>query len=70
MKREQSFLKAARTGDLKKITGILNDRSVNIDLNHADDYGNTALIIASENGHVDIVHALLVDDRINPNLEN
>jgi ankyrin repeat protein len=64
---EQDFLNAARTGDQETFLNILNDQSININPNHADEDGYTALIWAAENGHGDIVSALLADERVDPN---
>ena len=39
---EQDFLNAARTGDQETFLNILNDQSININPNHADEDGYTA----------------------------
>ena len=67
---EQEFLNAARTGDQKTFLNILNDHSTNIDPNQADEHGETVLIIAAQNGHIDIVRALLADKRVDPDHPN
>jgi ankyrin repeat protein len=47
---------AARDGDLEKVQCLLNQ---GIDVDSTDEDGNTALIIASNEGHIDIVQLLL-----------
>ena len=64
MSREQEFLNAARTGDQETFFNILNDQSININPDHTDKYGRTALILATENGQSDINRALIADPRI------
>ena len=44
MSREQESLNAARTGDQENFLNIPNDQSININPNHADKQGYTALI--------------------------
>jgi len=61
---EQDFLNAAKTGDQETFIRILNDQSIKIEPNHADEEGNTALIIAARYGHSNIVCALIDDPRI------
>lgn len=41
---EQDFLNAARTRDQENFLNIPNDQSININPNHADKQGYTALI--------------------------
>jgi ankyrin repeat protein len=47
---------AASHGDLKKVQRLLNQ---GIDVDSTDKDGDTALILASEEGHLDIVNLLL-----------
>ncbi len=70
MRRVQEFLNAARTGDQETFLNILNDNSININPNHADERGNTALILATGTGQAAIVNMLLADERIDPNHAN
>jgi len=53
----KEFCDAASRGDLKRIEKILKEGKVGINGNHQ--YGNTALILASQNGHIEIVKSLL-----------
>ncbi|MEC8978449.1 MAG: ankyrin repeat domain-containing protein [Pseudomonadota bacterium] len=67
MSREQEFLNAAKTGDQETFIRILNDQSINIDPNHVDKQGVTALIWAAVWGQINIVRILLADTRVDPN---
>ena len=66
MSREQEFLNAAKTGDQETFLNILNDQSTNIDPNHTDIRGYTALMWAAKHGHSEIVSELLADVRVDP----
>ena len=70
MSREQEFLNAVRTGDQETFLKILNDQSTDIDPNHADQEGNTALILAAREGHAAIVDMLLTDSSVGPGHAN
>jgi len=50
---------AARVGDLKRVQEILKEGKV--DINKKDKNGNTALIWASQEGHIEIVKSLLAN---------
>tara|TARA_B100000989_G_C19504082_1_gene455644 strand:- start:1312 stop:1593 length:282 start_codon:yes stop_codon:yes gene_type:complete len=67
MSRQQDFLNAARTGDQETFLNILNDQSININSNHADEDGSTVLIWAAFHGHGDIVNMHLADGRVDLN---
>ncbi len=51
------FTLAARTGEFKKVEQMLTESWCDVD--QVDDNGNTALIIASENGNLKMVDFLL-----------
>jgi len=57
--RAEEFLDAARNGDLKRVQEILKKRKVNI--NKKDEDGRTALMLASEYGHIEVVKSLLAN---------
>ena len=63
------FLLAAEQGQVDNLKLILKSGALN-NYNCVDDNGNTALHIAIINNQVDIVDALLEDDKINPNEPN
>ena len=63
---ELDFLNAARTGDQENFLNIPNDQSININPNHADEQGYTALIWATPKDHSDIIRALLFHGRVDP----
>tara|TARA_B100000989_G_scaffold30192_1_gene19283 strand:+ start:90 stop:1010 length:921 start_codon:yes stop_codon:yes gene_type:complete len=67
---EQEFLNAARTGDQETFIRILNDQSIKIDPNHADEEGNTALMLAAREGHAAIVDMLLTGSSVGPGHAN
>ena len=67
MNVEQVFLNAAKTGDQETFFEILYDLSIDIDPNHADKYGRTALILAAREGHAAIVDMTLAHFRFDPN---
>ena len=53
------FLKAAESGDVQKVQALLDqDAEVNL----RDNFGDTALTLASRNGHIGVVQALLAKD--------
>jgi hypothetical protein len=58
---------AAQDGDLQNVTSLLQ-KSVNI--NAKDDYGDTALIKASNRGHSAIVAVLLQNEDLDVNLQD
>ena len=70
MRIEQEFLNAARTGDQETFIRILNDQSIKIDPNHADEEGNTALMLAAREGHAAIVDMLLTGSSVGPGHAN
>ena len=51
------FLKAALEGDIKTLKSLLEDK--NIDLEQRDEYGSTALILATFNSHTEAVRLLI-----------
>ena len=51
------FIKAAEEGNLAQITSLIKDQGINV--NGKNEYGETALIYASEKGHLDIVKYLV-----------
>lgn len=53
--KEEDFLNAVYTGDVKKVRALLQEVSANTQ----DKYGQTALMAASSEGHYDIVKLLL-----------
>jgi len=67
---EQAFLNAASIGDKETFLRILNNKSRSIDPNCYDQQNNTALILATNNGHNTIVSIILDDTRTNPNQVN
>jgi uncharacterized protein len=60
------FLAAAASGDTAKVAECLDQ---GIDVNVADEHGQTALMLASDQGHVDTVK-LLLRHGASPNLQN
>lgn len=59
LKRIKEFLYAAKTGKLKTIDSILQQKILIDATDPTDPLGNTALHLATENGHADIVLKLL-----------
>lgn len=53
--QSDDFIEAAKIGDIRKINSLLS----NVDINYKDSGGDTALILASMNGHIDIVKILI-----------
>jgi len=54
---DQSLIDAARAGDLDQVNSLLQEDSVNI--NNQDDQGKTAVNLAAEYGHNEVVKALV-----------
>lgn len=68
--RESQFslmelIQAARDGQLERVTQLL---TLVRNLNSTDEYGNTALIWASGNGHAAVVAQLLARADVNTNM--
>ena len=63
------FLAYAVQGNLKEIKCLIAENR-NLDLNYQDDFGYTALMIASEVGYLDLVLFLLDQESLNPSLSN
>jgi len=61
-----TFLAAAGSGFTVKVTESLNQ---GIEIDVTDEYGQTALMLAADQGHVDTVN-LLLQHRASPNLQN
>ena len=57
------LVKAAKDGDLGKVSNLLNKKEP---VNVQDDFGNTPLMLAAENDHLDVVTRLLA---ANPKLD-
>lgn len=51
------FAEACRVGNLERVRELLLDHR-DIDVNAVDDEGWTGLLLACDNGHADVVHAL------------
>jgi len=66
MDRISNFLAAAESGDTAKIAESLNQ---GIDVNVTDEHGQTALMVAADEGHVDTVK-LLLQHKASPDLQN
>jgi len=62
-----NFLKASGNGETETVEMLLEKGA---DVNEADIDGMTALMMASENGHKDVVEILLKEEGINVNLWN
>ncbi|KAL6046587.1 ankyrin repeat-containing protein [Balamuthia mandrillaris] len=62
------LVEAARYGELDEVKGLLNSPTPP-QVNFQDERGNTALMMASANGHHDIVRTLL-SAKADPNLSN
>jgi ankyrin repeat protein len=66
MNRIKNFFKATDSGDTGKVVKSLDQ---GIDISVTDQYGQTALMVASDRGHVDTVKLLLQRMAL-PNLQN
>ena len=66
MDRIITFYVAAESGDTAKIAESLNQ---GIDVNVTDEHGQTALMVAADEGHVDTVK-LLLQHKASPDLQN
>lgn len=66
--REGRWFTAARTGNIEIIRKLLD--TVSVDVNVQDLEGNTALLIAIENGYENIVQILLATKDIDVNIQN
>lgn len=62
---KRTFFEAAASGNLKTVRSMLEDYNVRVNMKRADDW--TALHIASDGGHADIVGYLLSIDEIDVN---
>uniref|UniRef100_A0A0G4HYK4 Uncharacterized protein n=1 Tax=Chromera velia CCMP2878 TaxID=1169474 RepID=A0A0G4HYK4_9ALVE len=65
----QALTDASRKGDLLKVKHIIEGARGKLNLDWQDKIGKTALSLASENGHTDIVR-LLVDAKANVDMED
>ena len=62
--RNKRLIRAARDGDLKDVSDLLKQGA---NINAKVDNGETALIVASTNGHIDIVSQLLLKNEVDVN---
>ena len=62
------LLQAAKEGNLKGVESILNNCHDTADVNKANAYGRTPLILAADRGHFAIVELLLKQKDIRVNL--
>ena len=58
------LIEAAKKGDLEKVKPLLDNGA---QVNHQDQYGMTALLWASINGHADVVGRLLAQEGVDVN---
>ena len=65
--KETDLQKASKIGDARHVLELLRD--VNLDVNAQRDDGATALWLASSNGHVAVVRALLLHRKVDVNLQ-
>ena len=59
-----NFLNAAKRGD---ISAVKREIASGVNINYSNSNGNTALIYASDKGHVQVVKELLLHPEINVN---
>ncbi|KAI1290445.1 Oxysterol-binding protein-related protein 1 [Halotydeus destructor] len=69
MKLEERFFSAARHGDVKTLSHLLNDPNKPIDINHQDYNGNSALHWSAQRNKQEAV-VFLLQSAINVNLRN
>ena len=60
-----SFLCAAKEGRIQSVRKLLE---MGVDVNATDEFGRTALIMASANGHTDVIVELLKHDQVDVNV--
>ncbi len=61
------LLAASREGDARAVAAMLGDERVSVDVNWAMDDGVTPLIIASQEGHSEVVSILLAKQGVGVN---
>ena len=69
---EQFLVYSARCGEIADVQEMIDVTDPPLDLNYRDDTMcmNTALHMASANGHIKVVKLLLSQQTVNPNVQN